>query len=1257
MPLSRPLWHHWDISRTRAEELLAKANKDGSFLVRDSESVAGAYALCLLFQKQVHTYRILQDSDNFLAVQTSQGVQVKRFSCLGDLITTYQQPNQGLVTSLLYPVEREKEREVADDCSDGEDERPALPPRPGVTGTILGSEAKTLAITQQLQQRIQDGGLSSDVVGSLSEYLRANLQQDLECVRSGSTNLRHLNSTIVNLCHNLQSEVDLVLSNMEVLMKVFDKQNSPMTPPKKQLTQGSSQSSDTELDKLVNKISSLNDLLSSAELKVLKSLQEMINNQSVTLPCYPGTSSTQGSCMSSKSIPLQSFEVRLGKTQKQTLILDVEAGKLHISKKSNSSPEESISYEKILQLIKYQSTPSKLQIVFEKDSQKNQQRDFIFENARKREAFCQLLQLIKNRHSNQDEPDMISVFIGTWNMGSAQPPKSSTSWLMSKGLGRTRDETTAAIPHDIYVIGTQENALSDKDWVDFLRATIKDATELDFKVVATQSLWNIKIAVLIKADHENRVSHINTSSVKTGIANTLGNKGAVGVSFLFNGTSFGFVNCHLTSGSEKVLRRNQNYLDILRLLQLGDKQLSSFDITLRFTHLFWLGDLNYRLDMDVQDILNHINKKEFEVLMSVDQLNLEREKSKVFLRFCEDEITFPPTYRYERNTRDLYAWQKFKTTGVRINVPSWCDRVLWKAYPETYIQCTSYGCTDDIVTSDHSPVFATFEVGVTSQFVSKKDPGNSSEGACIEFETIDAIVKTTSKTKFFIEIYSGCLEEFKKTAENDNQYSESHGFLRVAWSSWQLPLLVPILSDMEYLQDQHLLLTVKSTDGYESYGECCIALKSMIGSTAQQFETCLSHRGEESGFIRGKMKVCIPSERRATRERLYDWISFEKDETGAPKGKIIFSNQDFTGDGGKSSGSFDAPEVTGAGSHSRPDEGIPVGGAATGGSVRGSEETPQGRLKQSNAPEDDSQSSCFNNPSYFVLEGIPYSHSGRGSQENTGIQVAKTVPRNKLQPNPPKGLERVKDPSRRHPSSAGFSSEDESLWCGSDQLPGARAKATELEMQNNPLYASAAELWDNSGQTPMPKAGLGREERPGSAPTPVMGRDRDRSEPKARGKAAKSSSSSQGRAGAQPAAVTGVMEAGDSERLSGRGDLPVPGREWPSKSPPLPARNKAPDLQPRYTRPNTSGHQEVPPPLPAKTRSVDTEASDQHGDSNICQFLKHLGLEVYEAGLIKNGWDHMDYFHDVSEGDLTEAGVADPSHRRLLLEKVQELWR
>lgn len=37
-----------------------------------------------------------------------------------------------------------------------------------------------------------------------------------------------------------------------------------------------------------------------------------------------------------------------------------------------------------------------------------------------------------------------------------------------------------------------------------------------------QSLWNIKVVVLVKPEHENRISHVSTSSVKTGIANTLG---------------------------------------------------------------------------------------------------------------------------------------------------------------------------------------------------------------------------------------------------------------------------------------------------------------------------------------------------------------------------------------------------------------------------------------------------------------------------------------------------------------------------------------------------------------------------------------------------------------------------------------------------------------------------------------------------------------------------------------------------------------
>lgn len=73
--------------------------------------------------------------------------------------------------------------------------------------------------------------------------------------------------------------------------------------------------------------------------------------------------------------------------------------------------------------------------------------------------------------------------------GSAPPPRSLASWLTSRGLGRTQDETTACIPHDIYVIGTQENSLGDREWVEFLRASLKTLMAIDYRVV-TGTCWD-----------------------------------------------------------------------------------------------------------------------------------------------------------------------------------------------------------------------------------------------------------------------------------------------------------------------------------------------------------------------------------------------------------------------------------------------------------------------------------------------------------------------------------------------------------------------------------------------------------------------------------------------------------------------------------------------------------------------------------------------------------------------------------------------
>jgi len=70
-------------------------------------------------------------------------------------------------------------------------------------------------------------------------------------------------------------------------------------------------------------------------------------------------------------------------------------------------------YFLVLQIIKSNKSKTKLSIVFEG----NKKREYSFEQSAQREAFCQLLQYLRNKHSTSREPDCVSIFCGTWNMG------------------------------------------------------------------------------------------------------------------------------------------------------------------------------------------------------------------------------------------------------------------------------------------------------------------------------------------------------------------------------------------------------------------------------------------------------------------------------------------------------------------------------------------------------------------------------------------------------------------------------------------------------------------------------------------------------------------------------------------------------------------------------------------------------------------------------------------------------------------------
>lgn len=1199
-------WYHHDISRVHAEDLLARAGRDGSYLVRDSESVPGAYALCLLFQRHVHTYRILPDADGLLAVQTTQGVQVNCFRTLEDLVLGYQHPHKGLVCPLLYPVPRDAD--TGDESSDDEKPPPVLLPiNAAAPVTVSPAKPGPSALFLEKLQELNTSSTASEMISLLNDYLFSELPLDIDNVHKGATSLCHLKRTLGAVCQGLDNEIDLTLSSLETLAKVFDHPSCSLTHTK---TQGPGM----EIDSLLCKISALVSLLSSLEKKVLKALQEAVTNHNLAVQPNPPTEATtvNVTCTApvknhARQLPVHSFQVKMVRYGRQIVSVDVDTGVVLFDRKAGSFSVEKVSHNRILQIVKFQSSPAKVQMVV--DNHHNTPREMIFESVRKCDAFCQLLQLMKTRHSQLSEPDLISVFVGTWNMGGSPPPGSLQSWVTCCGLGHTPDESTALLPHDIYALGSQENPQGEREWTEHVRATLRSYTHIDFKQVAVQSLWNMRLAVFVKPEHESRISRVSTASVKTGLGNTLGNKGAVGVSFNFNRTSFGFVNCHLTSGSDKILRRNQNFVDILRLLSLGDKQLGPFDISLRFTHLFWCGDLNYRLDLDVQDILKHVSKREFEELMYADQLTRERHRRKAFLNFKEENITFPPTYRYERGSRDCYLWQKYKTSGVRVNVPSWCDRILWKSYPETYNICTAYGCTDDIFTSDHSPVFATFQVGVVPQFVSKTDQNSSVEKAWIELEVIEAIVKTSSKAKFFIEFHSPCLEETRRSSDNDCQSCDVPGFLKLAWSFKQLPKLFPILSDMEYLQDQHLLLSIKSCDGFESYGECCVALRSLIGAS-EQFETFLSHRGEEMGSIRGRVRVHVPKDRRGTRTKIYEWFSFEKDDRQSVRGQM---------------------------------SSVPT----------------RVQINRSSAAPAKLTPSSYTNPAYFIFEGVSVmprlqksSPQRRDPQViwsgNEALQLPKVSGRPAFD----------RRPDRR----SDFTE---------IEIPASLPQYTPTDDLHTPQTTSSYQLFPAKKpsyhvQTPQPKEKCLSQKAVQDSALPEKNLKNLYMNHSAiiRDKVLKDHHRPERTNPIRPAKPPAAFPYVPTQAVCSQASFPwqlEPQTAGPTGDNSLtalqiakslsevdffPTEERGPTIQlkPKYKNgPNMTGD---------RGYSWVKEGAPE----TVPELLSMLGLQRYNLGLSLNGWDDLDYFCGITEEDLHAAGVTNPAHRRRILDNLPKNW-
>ncbi|XP_026712595.1 SH2 domain-containing protein 1B [Athene cunicularia] len=112
---------HGKITRKTCEELMSKT-RNGSYLIRESESMEGALCLCVFFEGVIYTYRIFKDHQGYFRIQTTEGVPDRIFRTLKDLIYTYEKPDQGLIINLRYPVKKQKVSQRSQRLKSGKDD-------------------------------------------------------------------------------------------------------------------------------------------------------------------------------------------------------------------------------------------------------------------------------------------------------------------------------------------------------------------------------------------------------------------------------------------------------------------------------------------------------------------------------------------------------------------------------------------------------------------------------------------------------------------------------------------------------------------------------------------------------------------------------------------------------------------------------------------------------------------------------------------------------------------------------------------------------------------------------------------------------------------------------------------------------------------------------------------------------------------------------------------------------------------------------
>lgn len=349
--------------------------------------------------------------------------------------------------------------------------------------------------------------------------------------------------------------------------------------------------------------------------------------------------------------------------------------------------------------------------------------------------------LIDQIYAQRDEflvEKLLRFRLVTWNMHGEPIQRANIANLL--GL---------PVLYDVYLIALQESDLLGPTNLYANTTTLQNTKDAivatlggpdSFQIVGHNQLLGMMLILVAATPIASQLSNPRIATTGTGLFGVWGNKGAASIrvtlgadpSVGVQGTELAFVNCHLAAGEGKagVERRKWELGEIEKKLLIpglvgtnprpeilfsGQEDTIIDDITDNLPPsaneeddalIFLLGDLNYRVALDPDVVIEFVNRKDYDTILNHDQLMQQRRERKVLTGYKEMPITFQPTYKFGVGT-DHYDDNKSGNSETA-RAPSYTDRIFAK--PSASLYQTEYGSLMEYTISDHKPVYAAFEL-------------------------------------------------------------------------------------------------------------------------------------------------------------------------------------------------------------------------------------------------------------------------------------------------------------------------------------------------------------------------------------------------------------------------------------------------------------------------------------------------------------------------------------------------------------------